>query len=46
MMTPIRAAFRDLVLAADRRPEVPIVPALLGEDAGAIGAALVGFDRT
>jgi glucokinase len=45
MMAPIRAAFRDLVLAADRRPEVPIVPALLGEDAGAIGAALVGFSR-
>jgi len=45
VMTPIRGAFRDLVLAADHRPEVPIVPAVLGGDAGAIGAALVGFDR-
>jgi glucokinase len=45
MMAPIRSAFRDLVLAADNRPDVPIVPALLGENAGAIGAALVGFER-
>jgi glucokinase len=45
VMAPIRVAFRDLVLAADFRPEVPILPAVLGGDAGAIGAALVGFDR-
>jgi len=45
VMAPIRVAFRELVLAADFRPEVPIVPAELGGDAGAIGAALVGFDR-
>jgi glucokinase len=45
VMTPIRSAFRDLVLAGDERPEVPIVPAALGELAGAIGAGLVGFDR-
>ncbi len=45
VLAPIRAAFRELVLAAEHRPEVPIVPAVLGADAGAIGAALVGFDR-
>jgi len=45
MLAPTRSAFRDLVMAADRRPEVPIVPAMLGGGAGAIGAALVGFDR-
>jgi glucokinase len=44
VMAPIRTAFRDLVLAGDERPEVPIVPAALGALAGAIGAALVGFD--
>ncbi|HEY2814208.1 MAG TPA: ROK family protein [Acidimicrobiales bacterium] len=46
VLTPIRHAFRELVLASEHRPEVPIVPALLGSDAGAIGAALVGFDRS
>jgi glucokinase len=45
MLGPIRTAFRELVLSAEYRPEVPIVPALLGGDAGAIGAALIGFDR-
>jgi glucokinase len=45
VMAPIRTAFKELVLAAEHRPEVPIVPADLGGDAGAIGAALVGFDR-
>ncbi len=45
VLSPIRAAFGDLVLAAEHRPEVPIVPAVLGGDAGAIGAALLGFER-
>ncbi|HEV3227113.1 MAG TPA: ROK family protein [Acidimicrobiales bacterium] len=45
VMDPIRAAYSDLVLAGDLRPEVRIVPAELGGDAGAIGAALIGFDR-
>lgn len=45
VMNPIRAAFPSLVLAAEHRPQVPIVPAQLGNDAGAIGAALIGFDR-
>jgi len=45
VMAPIRDAFPDLVLAADHRPQVPIVPAQLGNDAGAIGAGLIAFDR-
>jgi glucokinase len=39
-----RDCFGDLVLAGDRRPPVRIVPAMLGEHAGAIGAALVARD--
>jgi glucokinase len=41
LMVPVRAAYRDLVLAAAHRPDVPIVTAALGERAGAIGAALL-----
>ena len=39
LLTPTRAAFTELVEAAAHRPEVAIVPAELGERAGAIGAA-------
>jgi glucokinase len=45
VLAPIREAFPQLVLAAEHRPQVPIVPAQLGNDAGAIGAGLIGFDR-
>jgi glucokinase len=45
VLDPIREAFPQLVLAAEHRPQVPIVAAQLGNDAGAIGAALIGFDR-
>jgi glucokinase len=45
VLGPIRSAARELELAAEYRPDVPIVPAVLGGDAGAIGAALIGFDR-
>ncbi|MGH9184559.1 MAG: ROK family protein [Acidimicrobiales bacterium] len=41
LLDPVRTAYRDLVMAGDRRPAVPIVPAELGERAGAIGAALL-----
>lgn len=41
LLAPVRAAFAGLVLAARHRPAVPIVPAALGEHAGAIGAALL-----
>jgi glucokinase len=46
LMEPIRASYRELVLAADFRPEVRIVPAQLRGDAGAIGAALLAHDRS
>ncbi len=46
LMKPTRASYRELVLAADHRPEVPIVVAELGEKAGAIGAALLASART
>ncbi len=41
---PLREAFRASVEGVDVRPEVPIVPAQLGNDAGAIGAALLALD--
>jgi hypothetical protein len=44
-MSPIRDAYVDLVLAGEHRSHMRIVPAELGGDAGAIGAALIGFDR-
>jgi len=45
ILEPTRAAYRRLVLAHDHRPEVPIVAAELGEQAAAIGAALLAADR-
>jgi glucokinase len=44
LLDPARAAFRDAVLAPDHRPEVPILPAALGNDAGAIGAAALALE--
>ncbi len=41
LLGPIRTALADLLFGSDRRPEVEIVAALLGERAGAIGAALL-----
>ena len=41
LMEPTRAAFADLVEAVGHRPEIRILPAALGERAGAIGAALL-----
>jgi glucokinase len=38
---PTRTAYNQLVLAPGHRPPVEIVPALLGERAGAVGAALL-----
>jgi glucokinase len=43
-LDPVRAAFHDMVEAADRRPAIDIVLAELGEEAGAIGAALLARD--
>jgi glucokinase len=39
LLGPARRAFEDSVEAAEHRPAVPILPAALGNDAGAIGAA-------
>ncbi len=44
LLDPLRDAFMASVEGADVRPEVPIVPAQLGNDAGAIGAALLALD--
>jgi glucokinase len=41
ILPEVRTRFADLVMAGDQRPEVPIVPAALGERAGAIGAAVL-----
>ena len=41
LLDPVRAAYVDLVEAAEHRPPVEILPATLGEKAGAIGAALL-----
>ena len=39
LLEPARRSFIDAVEAPEHRPEVPILPAELGNDAGAIGAA-------
>lgn len=46
LLPPVRSAFADLVMAGDQRPEVPIVPAALGERAGALGAAVLAADQS
>ena len=44
-LAPTRRAFAELVLAGPHRPEVPIVAAQTGEQAGALGAALLAAER-
>jgi glucokinase len=44
LLDPIRERFLETVEAADVRPEVPIVAAALGNDAGAIGAAMLALE--
>jgi glucokinase len=39
LLGPLRAVLPEYVEAADRRPMAPVVPAALGEHAGAVGAA-------
>jgi glucokinase len=41
LLPQVRHRFADLVMAGERRPPVRIVPAELGDRAGAIGAALL-----
>jgi glucokinase len=44
LLAPLRTAFTASLEGADVRPDVPIVPASLGNDAGAIGAGLLALD--
>jgi len=44
LFAPLRHAYRDLVMASDVRPGVPIVPAALGERANAVGAGLLAAE--
>ena len=46
LLAPVRAAYLDAVEGADVRREVPIVPAALGNDAGAIGAAMLALEAS
>jgi hypothetical protein len=41
LLEPVRAAFRSQVEGEQLRPEIDILPAVLGDRAGAIGAALL-----
>ena len=41
LLPEVRTQFATFVLGGEKRPVVPIVPAVLGEHAGAIGAALL-----
>jgi glucokinase len=45
LLAPLRAAFLASLEGADVRPEVPIVAAALGNDAGAIGAGLLALGK-
>jgi glucokinase len=44
LLEPARVAFRDSVEAPDYRPDVPLLPAALGNDAGAMGAAALALE--
>ncbi|HXW32908.1 MAG TPA: ROK family protein [Acidimicrobiales bacterium] len=41
VLDTVQSDFQEMLEGADRRPVIPIVPAALGEEAGAVGAALV-----
>ena len=45
LLDPARAAFLDAVEGSGYRPRVPIVPAELGNDAGAVGAATLALEE-
>jgi glucokinase len=46
LLGPAREAFLDAVEAPEHRDEVPILPALLGNDAGGVGAAALALEET
>jgi glucokinase len=45
LLEPARRAFTDAVEAPEHRPKVPIVAAILGNDAGAVGAADLAYQH-
>jgi glucokinase len=45
LLDPARASFLEAVEGPDHRPPVPIVPAELGNDAGAVGAAGLALEE-
>ena len=45
LLDPVRRSFHDLLDGADHRPPIEILPAALGEHAGAIGAALLAREQ-
>lgn len=45
LLEPARAAFLEAVEGPEYRPRVPIVPAQLGNDAGAVGAAALALEE-
>jgi glucokinase len=44
ILDPARRALAAHLLGAEHRPEVPLVPALLGPDAGMVGVALLALE--
>jgi glucokinase len=45
LLDPARTSFREAVEGPGYRPRVPIVPAQLGNDAGAVGAATLALEE-
>lgn len=45
LLEPARKALRSSVEAVDHRPDIPLVAAELGNDAGAIGAAVLAIEE-
>jgi glucokinase len=45
LLQPAREVVRTAIMAPEFRPEVPVVPALMGNAAGGIGAALLALDE-
>ena len=45
LLDPARAAFERAVLAPEHRPKVPILAAELGNEAGAVGAAVLALEE-
>ncbi|QGG95574.1 ROK family protein [Actinomarinicola tropica] len=44
LLDPLRSAVADLIIGSSHRPPVPVLPAVFGEHAAAVGAALLAAD--